>query len=403
MHIGMIAYTNYEYDPRVRREAESLAARGDRVDFLCLREINGLRTRTLTGVRLLYLNAGKYRGENTFRYLLSYFRFFVHATYRIAVEHARHRYDIVHVHTMPDFIVFSALIPKIFGAKVVLDVHDLTPELYASKFAAGRRVRVIQFLTFVERCSIAFAHKAIAVHRPHLEALVSHGNPRDKFFVLLNTPDEKIFDRASPAVQRQAGLVRVIYHGAISRRHGLEVAIRAVAAVRRRIPSLSFEIIGAGDDVSRLKRLADELSLGDAVKFVGPVPLQELSAVIRSADLGLIPIQNDVFTKYMLPTKLLEYVFLGIPCIASRTTTIESYFDDSMVRYVKAGDAEELANALSDLFHHPDKRSALVENANRFNEEFSWEKQKILFYRFVDDVAGKTTRSAVANRYQEEE
>ena len=193
MHIGMIAYTNYEYDPRVRREAEALAARGDTVDFLCLKEEDDPPSKILAGVRLLHLKIRRYRGDNGLRYLLSYLRFFVHATLRIGLEHARNRYAIVHVHTMPDFLVFSAVIPKILGAKVILDVHDLTPELYGTKFGTGRKVRLVKFLTFVERRSVAFAHRAIAVHKPHLDALVRHGNPAGKFFVLLNTPDQKIF------------------------------------------------------------------------------------------------------------------------------------------------------------------------------------------------------------------
>ena len=53
MHIGMIAYTEYYRDSRVKREAEALTARGDEVDFLCLKSDNCARTRFLSGVRLL--------------------------------------------------------------------------------------------------------------------------------------------------------------------------------------------------------------------------------------------------------------------------------------------------------------------------------------------------------------
>ena len=76
----------------------------------------------------------------------------------------RKRYDIIQVHTMPDFLVFAALVPKLFGAKVILDVHDLMPELYMCKFRAGPRHFIIRLITWVERRSIGFAHQAIAVH-----------------------------------------------------------------------------------------------------------------------------------------------------------------------------------------------------------------------------------------------
>jgi glycosyltransferase involved in cell wall biosynthesis len=389
VHIGMIAYTNYRRDSRVRREAEALAACGDTVDFLCLKENDGSRDGILSGVRLVYLNISQYRGDSTLRYMLSYLTFFLLATFRIALEHAKNRYEIVHVHTMPDFLVFSAIIPKLFGAKVILDVHDLMPELYASKFGAGRASRAVKFLTFVERCSIAFAHGAIAVQKPHLDALVSHGNPPEKFLTLLNTPDERIFTRQAPAAPRRDGHFRMIFHGTISPRQGLEVAVRAVAIVRRKIPHLSFDILGDGDGLAQLMRLTHELSLDDVVRFSGGyLPVDRLCGEIRSADLGLVPILNDSFTRYILPVKLLEYVFLGIPSITSRTPTIESYFDPSMVRYVEPGNVESLADAMYDLYSHPEKRRSLAENANRFNERFSWEKQRMQFSHFVEKVAG---------------
>ena len=198
----------------------------------------------------------------------------------------------------------------------------------------------------------------------------------------------RYFNRTAPVVRRSDGLFKLIYHGAIARRHGLEIALRAVSIVRKEIPSLSFDIIGSGDDLSRLVKLADELGLHGFVRFPGPVPMKALSEVIRSADLGVIPVLNDNFTRYMLPTKLLEYVFLGIPSITSRTTTIESYFDGAMVRFVEAGNVESLVEALCDLFRHPEKLRAMVENANKFNEQYCWEKQKVGFYRFVDHVVG---------------
>ncbi len=388
MNIGMIAYTNYERDARVRREAEALAARGDKVDFLCLRDGEGPGAKIVSGVRLIRLNVRQYRGESTVRYILSYLRFFVRATIMITIQHIRKGYAIVHVHTMPDFLVFCAAIPKIFGAKVILDVHDLTPELYASKFGVGRKPRVIRFLTFVERCSIAFADRAIAVHKPHLEALQSHGNPSGKFSVLLNTPDQRLFERISPGASRKDGFFRLVYHGTISSRQGLEVALRAIAVVRRRIPRLFFDVLGEGDDLQRLVQLTHELRLDDIVRFSGGyIAVDKLCARIRDADVGLIPILQDSFTQYVLPAKLLDNVFLGIPTIASRTKCIECYFDESMVRYVDAGSVDSLADAIYDLFSHPEKRRALVENADRFNKRFSWEKESVAFLNFVDTVA----------------
>ena len=94
---------------------------------------------------------------------------------------------------MPDFLVFSALGPKLLGAKVILDVHDLMPELYASKFGLPESHWIIRALKWVERLSVRFADAAVAVHQPHLDALVAHGNPADKFTIVMNLPDPDMF------------------------------------------------------------------------------------------------------------------------------------------------------------------------------------------------------------------
>src|SRR5438477_7594002 len=187
--ICMVAFTYYASDPRVRREAEALAGRGDDVDCICLREPGQEKVGNLNGVRLFPLSIRRYRGASTIFYLTAYCLFFWSAFCELAVLHLKKRYDVVQVHTMPDFLVFVALIPKMLGAKVILDVHDLMPELYMSKFGVEETSWVIRFITWLERRSIAFAHRAIAVHNPHLEALIKHGNPKEKFDVLLNVPD----------------------------------------------------------------------------------------------------------------------------------------------------------------------------------------------------------------------
>jgi glycosyltransferase involved in cell wall biosynthesis len=296
----------------------------------------------------------------------------------------RHRYHVIQVHTMPDFMVFAAIIPRLFGANVVLDVHDLMPELYMSKFKVPATHPTIRRIAWVERKSIAFAHRAIAVHIPHREALVAHGNPRDKFSILLNVPDPRIFQRNG--THRNDDRFRLVYHGTVARRHGLEIALRAVHSVRDRIHNLEFVVIGWGEDLDRIKALAAELKLEDCVRFMGTVPVEQLPKHLSEVDVGIVPILYDDFTRYMLPLKLMEYVGLGIPAIVSRTETIEAYFDDRMVCYVTPGDAGELAERILELHANPARREALVTEGSRFNAQYNWGEQKKSYFELIDSL-----------------
>jgi glycosyltransferase involved in cell wall biosynthesis len=397
--VCMIAYTFYPRDPRVRREAEALASRGDAVDFICLREAGVASRRDYDGVHLYPLSAGRYQGDSALGYMAKYASFFVRSFVLVSWLFFKKRYDLVQVHTMPDFLVFAALVPKLFGAKVILDVHDLMPELYMCKFQCGPRHFIIRLLTWLERCSIGFAHQAIAVHAPHRDALVAHGNEKQEFAILLNVPDPRIFHRDGGT--RSDGKFRLIYHGTVARRHGLEVALKAVEAVKERIPNLEFVVIGSGDDLPRIKHKAVEMGLGGCVRFLGTMPVEELPNQLRQADVGLVPILYDAFTRYMLPLKLLEYVGMGIPCIVSETETIRAYFDGEMVRLTKPGDDRELANHILELYEQPEQRARLVAKASAFNAAYNWPQQMQHYFNVVDSLL-QIRRPLVSTNSQEQ-
>jgi glycosyltransferase involved in cell wall biosynthesis len=391
--VCMVALTNYQSDARVRREAEALVDRGDDVDVICLRGSDTARTRSLGGVRLYEVWVPRYRGSSTFTYVAQYTFFFVLAAIGVSWLHLRRRYDVVQAHTMPDFVVFTAGLAKLLGAKVLLDVHDLVPELYESKFGLSESHRAIRLLRWIERKSIAFADSAIAVHKPHLDALVSHGNPREKFTVLLNAPDPTFFSQRARHASPNSTF-KLIYHGTIAPRHGLETAVRAVARVRDQIDQVEFLILGEGDGVPRIEQLVRELELDEIVLVPKTmVPIEELLPLISDADVGVVPILDDGFTKYMLPVKLLEYVALGIPIVCTETETIRAYFDDTMLAFFPSGDEQALAERLVELHRDASAREALAERASAFLEAHSWDTQKLRYYALIDELSGAAGRS----------
>jgi glycosyltransferase involved in cell wall biosynthesis len=385
--ICMVAFSYYATDSRTRRQTEALIQRGDEVDVVCLKEAEKWMRRNDEGVNFFTISIKKYRGDSNVVYLIKYFSFFVLTFFLLSFLYLKKRYEIIQVHTLPDFLVFAALLPKLLGAKIILDVHELMPELYASKFGMNERHRLIKLITWVERRSIAFADKAIAVHLPHRDILVSHGNPLEKFCISLNLPDPRLFARPqNSSRQNNDGKFRLIYHGTIAKRHGLEVAFRALRMAKEALPAFEFYVMGDGDDLERLIGTVKDLELADCVKFEGRVPLQEIPSRLGQAHLGIVPILYDAFTRYMLPVKLMEYIRLGIPVIASRTETMEAYFDETMVRYFQPGNERELARHIVDLYQNPQKRKLLALNADKFNERFSWENQKKEYYDLIDSL-----------------
>lgn len=384
--ICMVTFSYYPEDTRIRREAESLAERGDLVDVICLRKEEEGPTEIKNSVRVYRLSTGKYRGSSSVMYLLRYLLFFVASSIQLLILHLKNNYQLIQIHTMPDFLVFTAVFPKLMGAKVVLDVHDLVPELYQTKFGLENSHWLIRFFTWVERISIGFADRAIAVSKPHLNALLKHGNPESKFIIFLNLPDTKFSSKRTQSTLIDHEGFKIIYHGTVSRRYGLNIVIQALVDVKNKIEGLEFRIIGQGEELPLISKLVNDLCMEEYITIKEWLSPEEFVPIILASDVGIVPILDDAFTKHALPVKLLEYVALGKPVICSRTEAIQAYFDDSMIQYFTPGSVAELAENICLLYKNPNKREQLIRNADKFNREYGWEQQKQAYFQMMDEL-----------------
>jgi glycosyltransferase involved in cell wall biosynthesis len=388
--ILMVAYTNYRRDPRVRREAEALAQAGHRVTFLARRQDHEPNRETIADVEVVKLPGLAHRRTSIVGYMGDYAIFFVLVSMHLLLHPLRYR--LIHVNNMPDFLVFAAWLPRLLGRPVIHDVHDLMPELYLEKFASGREHWLVRGLEFQERWAGRFASAVLTVEERLKDILSARGIARDKIHVLMNLPDDRIFAPRGqmPGKPADAPFV-MVYHGTLARRLGLDLAIEAAAIAQRSIPQLELRIIGAGEERARLLDLRDRLNLHGVVTFSdGFVPVEQIPALIRDADIGVIPLRISSGTDVMLPTKLLEYVLVGIPCIVPRTGTIARYFDEAMVRFFDAEDVPSLAAAMVELYRHPDRRSALAEAATaRFGSLYNWGEHKKVYTHLVARLLGE--------------
>jgi glycosyltransferase involved in cell wall biosynthesis len=372
--VCMIAYTNYAIDARVRREAETLASHGFRVSCLTNRN-HGTGTRyVLNGVEVRELGVPKYRGKSTAAYLASYLRFLAAATVACLGRLLRGELDVVHVHNLPDFLVFAALLPRLAGKKVVLDIHDSVPETFATKFSGSARLH--KLLCLEERMSAAVAHKVICVNHPQRDVLVGRGIPFSKTFVSMNVPDPKIFGSPSRPPHSPNGHFNLVYHGTMAERLGVDLVIRAVSQLRERIPCLRLHLWGGGDDLAAFERLVSELGVGDRVSFKPKgFPLEELPGHLSAMDLGVVGNRSNTATDLMLPVKLLEYVSLRIPAVVPRLRTIDHYFSDDMVSYFDAEDVSSLADAIHRMYCQPTVRRRQADSAETFLDRYGWDRQ----------------------------
>jgi len=283
----------------------------------------------------------------------------------------------VQVHNLPDFLVFCTLTLKLAGVPVILDLHDLMPEFYACRFGQDENSFLSRLIRWQERLACRFADHVITVSEHWRQALIERGVPAHKCSVVMNVADEDIFHlpEGSQPHSSNDSEFRLFYHGTIVHRYGLDLAIQAIDQVRHDIPNVHLTILGVGYDVDNLVEMVQELDLSDYVTIDrGLRPAEELPEIIRTADVGVVPYRNDVFTAGLLPTKLMEYAALGLPAIAARTTAIEAYFGGTMVEFFEPGDIDDLARCIRMLYNSPERLAELAQGSKKFNERYSWAK-----------------------------
>jgi glycosyltransferase involved in cell wall biosynthesis len=386
--VCMLAYAFYESDTRILQYATALAKRGDVVDVFALRRGGDTPAfEVLNGVNVYRIQARTVDEKGLFSYGGRILRFVLRSAFLLRKKHRQHPYDLVHVHNVPDFLVFAACFPKAGGVPVILDIHDLLPEFYASKFKIAHDSVSFRILTLVERYCAAFATRLIVANHLWRDRLVTRSVQPEKCTVVRNYPDLDIFIERSREGTRKNGRLILTYPGSLNWHQGLDIAIRAFASIADQIPEADFHIYGEGPAKGSLIQLANTLKMQNRVMFHDFLPSKEIAKVMAMTDIAIEPKRaNSAFGNEALSTKILEFMALGVPVIASKTKIHAHYYDDSIIQYYDNDDEAELARQILRLKNSPELRHRLVMNAKEYVRGNNWQIRKQDYLQFVDSL-----------------
>ena len=399
----MVVFAVYPLsETRVQREAEALLRHGYEVDVISMRFPGEKASGQHKGVRIfqekfrfpIHLAKSGGLGEK----FLNYLYFFVSAAIRLTKLHLQKPYDTIQVHNLPDFLVFCALIPKMMGAPIILDLHDLMPEFFAGRFGQTNSLGA-RLIRWQERLACRFADHVITVSELWRQALIQRGVPENKCSVVMNVADESIFHPPQePRIQPQNGDgFQLIYHGTFVQRNGLDLAIQAIDRARRDIPGIHLSLIGNGEYFPQMVRMIEELKVDRHVTIDRLHLAEELPEIIMSCHLGVVPIRSNAFTDTALSTKLMEYTALGLPVIAARTTANQAYHSDSNVEFFEPGDVDDLTRCILNLYHNPDRMAELARGSQNFNQRYNWTNISAEYVALVNGLRESRRSSAKAD------
>lgn len=393
MNVCMLGYTFYETDNRVRRYAEALSRAGHTVDAIVIGREGQPPTTTIAGVDVFRIQKRVRNEGSPLSYLVKMLTFFVKSAWALAFRHWKRPYDVIHVHSVPDFQVFAAIIPKLMGARVILDIHDIVPEFYASKFKVSERSFAFRMLMLVEKMSIGFSNHTIISNELWRRKLVGRSVSTEKCTAIINYPDPSIFfrrGRSSPA----DGRITMCYPGTLNWHQGIDIAIQALALLRDTVPNLHFLVVGDGPCRKDLIQLASDLNLEDRLTFQEPVPMEEVATIMANVDIGVVPKRSNSFGNEAFSTKIMEFMSMSVPVIAARTAIDQHYFDENIVRFFESGDAMDLASKIAALAESAEQRDALRANADVFIAKNGWDVKQAEYMDVLNRILSARSQAA---------
>ncbi len=391
--ILFIMFKYFNQDPRPQREAAALIDQGFLVDVICLSPSDA-ENKYENSERLRFFTVPVHKKrKNQLRYLYEYTAL-LGCTFSVAAWlYFRNRYKMVQIFVMPEILMFSGVIPKLLGARLLMDWEDPSFELYLTKFKTRYDFIFLALIRLIEKLSVALADKIITPNEGFKQAFSGRGFRSEKIDIVMNSPDRRIFDKVAEQVgSSEKRRFTVLYNGTILMRHGLDVAIRAFKIVTEKIPDARMVIIGDGesDYVNQCRAIAEQENIAGKIDWRGFVNIDQIPDIIRQSSVVVIPNRKTEFTVINFPQRILECGYLRVPLVVSRLPGIEYYMNDESICFFEPENYKNLAEKIISLHTSPLQRQTLIENAFQLCKNLTWEPD---YKKVVNELTGERVRA----------
>jgi len=385
--VCMIAMSSYPIDPRIRRQAEALDEAGYEVDILC-RNSGDQPSKEKFGNVTAYRIMNAPRQDSKIKYFMQSIIFLFVAFFRLVFLSIKRKYLVIQVHNLPDYLIFAGLLHKIFGAKLILDIHDPSVDLFDEKWPGKKNKILKYFVKKLEQYSCKVADHLITVTKTCKERLIERGNQTDKITLILNTAEEKLFKFNHRDFKVISRGVKLLYHGRIAESLGLHNAVLAMQYLIEEIPDSVLDIYGAYESGYRakLENLIIKLGVSNNVNLHGRINQKQIPPLIYSHDIGVVPYFNTSYLHLCLPTKVFEYISSGLPVIATKSEELYSTMKGNGITFIENGSPKELSEAIIFLCLNPTKRKDLVATASQTILKISGNVMKKRYIELIDNM-----------------
>jgi glycosyltransferase involved in cell wall biosynthesis len=385
-----IIYYQY-FGQLVHRESKALKDIGFDVDYIGLRSKKAEDIiQVYDGIKIFQIQDRPVAEKKALLYFFNLGLFFLKAFFIFTIMLPFKRYDFIHVTSPPDVMVFAAVFQKLFGAKILLDVHDIGPEFFRRKLHVAKDHFTVRLVKYLEKISCSFSDHVMTVSELWQNRLNNRSTSKEKCSVLINVPDESIFKQIDfTKFKIKKNTFDIFYHGSLEEQNGVDTLVKAMPLIRSQSDNIVLHLYCGkkGRLYEELFHTVQDHDMGGYVKFFDIIPFYKLPELLKNADLGVVPTKGFIFSDEILAMKSLEYIFLGIPIVISATKGHKFYFDQSMVEFFKPEDIEDLTKRILFIYRNAKRREEMVQNSRKFVKKESWiNNNKNIYINIVQSI-----------------
>lgn len=303
----------------------------------------------------------------------------------------RRGFDVVHAHNPPDFLVVIAGFWRLFGKQFIFDQHDLSPDMYLSRFSQPGNKILHRVLLMFERLSCRWADHVIATNESAKRIqMVRSGIPDARITIVRNGPEPWHMQRFEPNnTLRGDASILIGYVGIMGQQDGVDYLLRALHILQQELNESDWRcmLIGKGREVDVLKQEAMKLNIADKVLFTGWVDYERVPSYLAATDICVVPDPSNEYNDRSTIVKLMEYMAQAKPVVAFDLPEHRVTAGDTAL-YAQPNDERDFAHQLQRLIKDADLRQELGEaGRRRVVENFTWERQEanlLSAYRSLD-------------------
>jgi len=383
-----LLYEEYPRDPRVRRYVNAVNETGINCIIICSRKKNEKYFEELNNNRIYRIPVSKKRGA-FFITLLEYITFTSISSTLLIYLSVKYRFKVIHAHSLPDFLVFSALWNKIFGTKIILDLHEIFPELYMARTGAALTSFKVKLLKTAERLAIGFSDVVLTIHDNARDIFASRNKGiENKIHVVMNSVDPAEFSDRNLI---DTGEFNIVYNGTVVKLLNLTMITEALASLKEKMQEddfnrILFKIYGDGPALEEILLLAKKLGVDDRVKYMGYIQPAEMSKEILKTSVLVLPPLKNIYSDLFYTIKLIEAVYLGVPVIATRLNTYKEYYREESIFYFNSGSLNELCAKIEEVFYNKELVKKKTENAFKDYSKVNWDIMKKRYLNIINSL-----------------